>query len=492
MTSVFVVVLFLTFFLSLLINRLFLKDYYIKNKLNTLVGACSNINTISGVYGSGSEELKGECDRLVNNYGMSIIVADSSFTPIYSSENRSDMLISRLVWHFFSPEDMPDRPPGPGRRKTKLLLKTENLTVEQSDDAVFSSEYIELWGNLQNGDLIFMRSPVESIRESVDLSNRFFLYITLLMAAVGAFIIWILSRRITSPLLRLCDVTDRMAQLDFDARYEERAANEVDDLGERINDMSDRLKEAMSDLKTANNELMRDIEKREKMESMRSEFISNVSHELKTPIALIQGYAEGLKDNVNTDPESRDFYCDVIIDESDRMNRLVKNLLTLNQLEFGDEEIKLERFDITAMIKSCILSADILLKQFGVSARLDNEESICVWGDEFRVEEVFSNFFSNAVHYAGGEKHIEVSIERKEAEKKVRVNVFNTGNPIPEEALDHIWDKFYKVDKARSREVGGSGVGLSIVKAIMEALNNSYGVVNYENGVAFYFELDEG
>ena len=490
MTAVFMIVLFSTALLSFFINSIFLQDYYIRNKLGNLVRACNNIDRISTENGSTSEELKEECDRLAGNYNMSIMVADSSFDVMYSSENRSDMLISRLAWHFFSNE-LAKNPGYSGMflKNQRVLRQTDKFTVELTNDAAVGFDYIELWGNLENGDLIFMRTPVESIRESVALSNRFFLYSTILMAGVGAFFVWLTSRRITRPILSLCDVTDRMAKLDFDARYEERALNEVDDLGESINDMSDKLQRALSELKTANNELKRDIEKKEKMENMRSEFVSNVSHELKTPIALIQGYAEGLKDNVNSDPESRDYYCDVIIDESERMNRLVKNLLTLNQLELGEEEMKLERFDITEMIKSCILSSDIILKQFGVSAQLKNEESVFVWGDEFKVEEVFSNFFSNAIHYAAGEKYIEVSVEKRE--EKVRVNVFNSGDPIPEEALDHLWEKFYKVDKARSREVGGSGVGLSIVKAIMEALNNSYGVVNYENGVTFYFELDQ-
>ena len=241
-------------------------------------------------------------------------------------------------------------------------------------------------------------------------------------------------------------------------------------------------------MKTANNELLKDIEKKDKIDEMRKEFLSNVSHELKTPIALIQGYAEGLKEGINSDEESREFYCDVIMDEANKMNIMVKKLLTLNQLEFGNDVVNMERFDIVALIKNYIASSDILLKQKEISVRMEDYESVYAWGDEFKVEEVFMNYFSNAINYAMGDKIIDVKIQR--IEQKIRVSVFNTGNPIPQESIEHLWEKFYKVDQARTREYGGSGIGLSIVKAIMESMNQEYGVTNYENGVEFWFVLD--
>ena len=221
---------------------------------------------------------------------------------------------------------------------------------------------------------------------------------------------------------------------------------------------------------------------------MRKEFLANVSHELKTPIALIQGYAEGLQEGISDDPESRKYYCDVIMDEAAKMNVMVKKLMTLNQLEFGNDVVSMERFDIVDLICNYVQSAQILTKQNEVSVRMDHYEPIFVWADEFKTEEVFMNYFSNAVNHCAGERLIDVKLTLKE--NKVRVSVFNTGAPIPEESAPYIWDKFYKVDKARTREYGGSGVGLSIVKAIMESMNQQYGVINYENGVEFWFELE--
>ena len=252
--------------------------------------------------------------------------------------------------------------------------------------------------------------------------------------------------------------------------------------------MSENLEEKISELKTANNELQKDIEKKIQIDEMRKEFLSNVSHELKTPIALIQGYAEGLYDNINDDSESREFYCEVIMDEADKMNKMVKKLLTLNQIEFGNNQVNFEHFDIVQVVRTVINSATLLAKQKEAQIEIDDYPQIYVWADEYMIEEVVTNYVSNAINHVDGEKKIKVSL--KKTDKVVRVSVFNTGKCIPEEELDKIWIKFYKVDKARTREYGGSGIGLSIVKAIMESMNQKCGVLNHEDGVEFWFELD--
>ena len=280
-----------------------------------------------------------------------------------------------------------------------------------------------------------------------------------------------------------------MENLDFDVRYKENRHDEIGVLGHSMNSLSDKLEQTISELKTANNELELDLQRRSEQEQMRQEFLANVSHELKTPIALIQGYAEGLQDNVNDDPESREFYCEVIVDEADKMNKMVKKLLSLNQLEFGNGQVHLEHFDLQQVVQSVLSSSEILFRQKEVTLSYDGGHPVYVWADEYMTEEVVMNYVSNALNHIDGEKIIEVKIVS--CDGKARVSVFNTGKPIPEEDIDKIWSKFYKVDKARTREYGGNGIGLSIVKAIMEAHNQAYGVKNYDNGVEFWFELDE-
>jgi signal transduction histidine kinase len=281
-----------------------------------------------------------------------------------------------------------------------------------------------------------------------------------------------------------------MKKLNFEAKYVPKSPyrNEIDVLGENMNELSETLESTIKELKNANIALKQDIARKEEIDEMRKEFLSNVSHELKTPIALIQGYAEGLKEGINDDEESRNFYCEVIMDEASKMNMMVKKLMTLNQLESGRDNANMERFDITELIRNYVRSADMLARQKEAIVKFDDYPPIFVWGDEFRIEEVLQNYYSNALNHIDGERIVEIKLTM--LENTVRVSVFNTGQPIPEDSIGHIWEKFYKVDKARTREYGGSGVGLSIVKAIMDGMGQKYGVINYDNGVEFYFELE--
>ena len=224
---------------------------------------------------------------------------------------------------------------------------------------------------------------------------------------------------------------------------------------------------------------------------MRQEFTANVSHELKTPIALIQGYAEGLKEGITDDPESMEFYCDVIMDEANKMNTMVKRLLTLNQIEFGNDEPEMERFDINELIASVADANAIRAGQKNMSIVFDNRnEHNFVWADEYKTEEVLTNYISNALNHCDGKRAIEVRTEKSENGGTITVTVYNSGKNIDDEDLERIWEKFYKTDKARTREYGGNGIGLSIVKAIMDSMGQEYGVRNVSDGVEFWFNLD--
>ena len=285
-------------------------------------------------------------------------------------------------------------------------------------------------------------------------------------------------------------MANRMSHLDFDAKVHVDTGDELEVLGNSMNQMSEKLESTIADLKAANLELQKDIEKKEQIDEMRKEFLSHVSHELKTPIALIQGYAEGLKENINDDEESRDFYCEVIADEAQKMNTMVRKLLTLNQIEFGNQQLNMQRFDICQMIWNKLASTQILFAKKNNTAVFEEKGPVYVWADEFMIEEVFSNYLSNALNHVFQDGVIRVWFERRE--KELRIHVYNDGNPIPEKDLEKLWIKFYKVDKARTREYGGSGIGLSIVAATMNAHGKQFGVSNVDGGVDFYFDLDCG
>lgn len=462
------------------VNNIFLERYYIENKQNALKNAYDVVNSAFSNGNITTEEFDIQLQKIIEKYNISLIVLDTNSRTLITTRNDQEIMSKRLWDNFFDSFE---------KEADKITLEeTKNYTIQRIKDSRTMTEYIEMWGVFDNGNIFLFRSALEGIKESVDISNRFLAYIAIMAIIVSTAVILVVSRKVTEPILELARISERMTRLDFDAKYSGKSKNEIALLGNNINELSHVLEDTISELKTANNELKKDIEKKNEIDEMRKEFLSNVSHELKTPIALVQGYAEGLKEKINDDAESREFYCDVIIDEASKMNHMVKKLLTLNQLEFGNDVVAMERFDIAALVKNYVQSAEILTKQKEIEVRFQDMPSIYVWGDEFKTEEVFTNYFNNAINHAKGERIIDVKIIRKQ--DKVRVSVFNTGEPIPEESLPHIWEKFYKVDKARTREYGGSGVGLSIVKAIMESMNQPYGVINYDNGVEFWFELE--
>lgn len=430
---------------------------------------------------SGTIEQQDEAEELwhmAEKNNMSYLIVDEDKARMFTNVHDMDMLQKQLAGYLLNQV----------QKKSRILDSTEEYQLTRSRSPWNKEEYIEMWGEFADGSIFLIRSPIESIRESASISNRFLIIIGCFMIVICTVLIWYFSKRLTDPILELAALSERMANLDFEAKYTSGGKNEIGNLGDNFNRMSAKLESTISELKSANNCLMKDIEQKEKLEQMRNDFLGNVSHELKTPIALIQGYAEGLKEGVSDDPESREFYCDVIMDEASKMNQMVKNLLALNQLEFGDEDIQFERFDLTAVIRGILQSMEILAQQDDMRVIFRQQEPVYVWADEFKVEQVVRNYVSNAFHHAGLEKVIEVRIKRQD--DRARITVFNTGAPIPEKDVAHIWDKFYKVDKAHTREYGGNGIGLSIVKAIMESFHQKYGVNNYENGVEFWFELD--
>ena len=412
-----------------IINSTFLERYYVREKRIALTGIYEAVNEAAANNSIDSDEFDDELSRTAGIENVSLIVMDAE------------------------------------------------------------SSTVKLFGALDDGSVCLLRTALESIHNSSAIANRFMGYIGILISLAGALFALFLAGKLTEPIRELTEISARMKKLDFSAKYKGKSRTEIAELGENINELSEILERTISELKTANNELREDIERKEKTEEMRREFLSNVTHELKTPLALIRGYAEGLSEGIADDPESTRYYTDVIVDETNKMNEIVTKLLSLNQLEFGNVEFSMLRFDIVGFVRGCLHNAEMLAEKKQIRVSMEERSPLYVWADEFWTEEVFMNYFSNAVNHCEGEKVIDIHFEEKQ--NCVRVIVFNTGSPIPEESVPHLWEKFYKVDKARTREYGGSGVGLSIVKAIMDQMHQDYGVINYDNGVAFWFELEK-
>ncbi len=461
------------------LNAFLLEKYYVYSKQKEMLAGFNLIDAASENEILDTYVFDVPFERICTNGNINILIVDKNRRLVRTSAYNQQAFEAELYEIIRNTSE----------ENITTIENSDNYILAKLSDERMNADYLILAGNLTDGSYIYMRSSIEGIRESVKLSNRFMMFIGLGALCVSLFVIIFVSKTISRPVKRLSGLSEKMTGLDFEAKYEPQKfmVLEIEELGENMNKLSEKLEKTISELKCANNELKQDIRQKEEIDEMRKEFLSNVSHELKTPIALVQGYAEGLKEFVDDD-ESRNYYCEVIIDESDKMNKLVQKLLTLNQLEFGNDIVEMTRFNITELISGVISAANLIASQKDVSISFDESVPCYVWGDEFKVEEVVTNYLSNALNHVAGENKIEISYEKKGS--LLRVSVYNSGLPIPEEDIDKIWIKFYKVDKARTREYGGSGIGLSIVKAIMDSMNQGCGVINHEAGVEFWFELE--
>ena len=462
------------------LNAFLLEKYYVYNKQKEMLAGYNLIDAASESEIIDSHIFDVPFEKICTNGNINILIVD---------ENRRLVRTSAYNQQAFEVE-LYEIIRNTSEENIKTIEHADNYILAKLSDERMGADYLILAGNLSDGSYIYMRSSIEGIRESVKLSNKFMALIGLGALLISLIVIIVVSKSISRPVKKLSRISERMTELDFDAKYESQNFRvlEIEELGENMNNLSEKLEKTISELKCANNELKQDIRRKEEIDEMRKEFLSNVSHELKTPMALIQGYAEGLKEFIDEDPDSRNYYCEVIMDESDKMNKMVQKLLTLNQLEFGNDVIEMTRFNIVELISGVISASNLLAVQKEVTINFDASEPYYVWGDEFKVEEVVTNYLSNALNHIAGENVIDIKCKKREG--LLRTSVFNTGAPIPEEDIEKIWIKFYKVDKARTREYGGSGIGLSIVKAIMDSMNQRCGVINHENGVEFWFELE--
>ena len=513
-------------------NSIFSEKVYMNRKQKSMINSYENVNEIMQKYTDSQIDKDTMCADMENistAKGISVLVVDSSWCTIYVSTQGDDSMMERLRMSIFNGDifknnGSPDKAPEPKEQEDDsdnpadmddkkdhrkrlediidmsgtslvenrtIISSNDNYTLQKVYDERLGDYYLEIWGTLDNGYSIILRTPIQGIKDNVNISTTLIKYVGGAILAVGIIAAFVVSTYITRPIKQLSNIAERMSEMDFDARYEGSDKGEIGLLGKSMNNMSEKLEQNIAELKKANLELKKDIDKKEKLEIMRTDFLSNVSHELKTPIALIQGYAEGLKEGITDDPESMEFYCDVIMDEANKMNTMVKRLLTLNQIEFGNDEPEMERFDINELIASVADANAIRAGQKNMSIVFDNRnEHNFVWADEYKTEEVLTNYISNALNHCDGKRAIEVRTEKSENGGTITVTVYNSGKNIADEDLERIWEKFYKTDKARTREYGGNGIGLSIVKAIMDSMGQEYGVRNVSDGVEFWFNLD--
>lgn len=477
-----IVVLSIILFL-ILVNSFVLEKYYQYTKSNQLKSLYNNINDYYNSDNTATN-FKDELDRVAIKNNFDIIIKDENDKAVYLS-NKDFLSNIRVIIDFWGINK---------QKEYKVLEETDKLEIRNIKDTETSANYILLSGKLDNGYGVYIRIPISSIQESVRISNRFLYLIAGIVIIVGGIAIIYISKTFSSPISELNNIAKKMANLDFSHKYAVTDDDdEINELGESINMMSDKLETTINQLRSTNIELERDIEKKSKIDEMRKSFISDVSHELKTPIALIQGYSEGLLENVNDDPESRKFYAEVILDETNKMDKMVRQLIELTKLEYEKREFNNRTFNIVELEKEIVRTSKVMIDEKQTEVIFETPDKIDVFADDMYLSQIITNYLTNAIKHVkdiDGEKYIKITNVVLQDKQKARVTVFNTGDNISEENLNRIWNRFFKADEARNRDDGGSGIGLSIVRAIMNNYGNDYGVKNKPKGVEFYFEVD--
>lgn len=479
LTLCIVVVVIIAFLI--IINNIILETFFLYNKKQTLKSAYEQINAYyNGKYSQTQIEEALNKIAVTNNFEILIKNGDSTIFSSDKSPLSNFAQMAKFAGKYTN-------------RDQDILEVHDKMIIRTMKDNSSDNSYLFLVAELDNEYELYIRIPIAFIHESVEISNRFLYTMAVFVIIIAAIIVSFVSKKFTKPIVELNDIAKKMSNLDFSTKYiETDTEDEINNLGKSINTMSDKLETTINRLKSSNLELERDIEEKSKIDEMRKSFISDVSHELKTPIALIQGYSEGLLENVNKDEESRKFYAEVILDEAGKMDKLVKQLLELMNLEYGKREFNNKPFNIIELEKEVLRKSTVMIEEKNIQVEFDENEHIEVIADDFYIEQVITNYITNAIKHAqeiNGDKQISIKNEVNTEKGTVRVKVFNSGENIKEEDSGRIWNRFYKGDESRNREDGSTGIGLSIVKAIMNNYQKDYGFQNKVDGVEFYFEL---
>lgn len=365
-----------------------------------------------------------------------------------------------------------------------LLLNEQNLSLlpMRLTEMVYGNvKYYMFIDPIQDseGSTVYVCAiaSLQPVDEAVQMMNEYYGYLVVLAMLLILLVSFYYSKKISRPLLQINNTTEKIANLNFSELVPITSSDEIGDLSKNINRLSKTLHSYIEKLHL-------DIEKEKQLERTRKEFISDVSHELKTPLSIMKSCVSILKDGVAYD--KREYYFEAMEKEVDKMDLMIVDMLELARFESGSYKMEMDIFEIDRVVEQICeqLSHKMKQKQLQVQLQLPSAEVIA---NQHRIEQVITNFITNAIRYTPEREHIYISL-MIECEW-VKVSIENKGAHISEAQLDKIWDRFYRVDTSRKREQGGFGLGLAISKNILELHNVPYGVDNTKNGVLFYFYL---
>ncbi|MCI6691606.1 MAG: HAMP domain-containing histidine kinase [Clostridium sp.] len=476
--------IFMVLIFSMLFQMLFFEDFYLSKKIKHMTREALKFSDMYSYDISDEKRLTTALYRFEqsNNSKIAIFSIDGKLKSLLNYDNNDDFqTLTLFCKELIDDKSLINKVLATGKPQTSVF---ENAFSNTTKIGILTPMSL----NQKNDSIIVTVSSMQPINEATDVIREFYFYLFLGFSLIGIFLSFVYANLISKPLVNINKVAKRMSAMDFTAKCEETTSDdEIGNLAITLNFLSSTLEKALEDLKDKNKKLEEDIEKERKLEEMRKDFVASVSHDLKTPIGIIEGYAEGLKDGIATGADAL-IYLETIIDESHKMNKLVTNMLELSKLESGNLELLIERFNILRLIQKVIKSFKLEFQSKNIKIELKTDLEYCyILGDVFQLEQVITNLLSNALKYTPPNNKVIVEITSNG--ELVTISVENKGAYIPEEEIDNLYNKFYRIDKARNSSNNSNGLGLAIVKRILSLHESSYSLYNTEDGVKFEFTL---
>ena len=438
-----------------LFQIVFLEEFYSDRRIAEIKSAgYSIINELEYVN---SAEIKNELDEFSYNHNLSIEVFDIKGNTVYESTRgaggNSPMMLNN-VRNTALKEVLGNKEFAStlthNRFGNKLMLVGIPMSISNQVQGAF-----------------FMHIPLAPVEDTVSLLKKQLFYITAILLLVASIISFVISKTFTKPILEINRVSEKIASGDFSNKIVSEGKDEIGKLAETINYMGQELS---------------------KIDRLRKEFISNVSHELRTPLSIIRGYAETIRDVNGNKPEKRDKHLEIIIDETERLSKIVDDVLNLSQLQAGYMNLSINPFGSRDLVEQVLKRYEVIIQKARICIEFLCTEDILINADRARIEQVLFNLINNAINHTpeGGKIHLSLS----RSNDSVRIEVEDNGIGISEENIKYIWDRYYVVDKDQERKFIGTGLGLAIVKSILEAHGASYGVESIRGlGTKFWFEI---
>lgn len=443
----------------------FIKPYYRNDRINTIDVISQSMESLLNKSDLSEDDLETSARTIIGNNVCAIIYNENGKRIYYPPDSLGQLC-------------MLDKPITVGEKTFIINAAPEEFIEILKTSSPYSttmfSPYADiemlLYGktiktNLANYYLI-LNTPLEPIESYIDFIMNQYVYYALIVIAIALILALFLSNNISKPIVRMKNEANKLAQGDYSARFETESFSEINDLASTLDDATEKLS---------------------KINDLRKDLIANVSHDIKTPLTMIKAYAEMIKDISGDDPKKREEHLNVIIEESNYLDKLVSDMSELSKLQSGVIEVNRDNFDLKRCTDNVVMLLSKIINEKNINLVLDVDDCV-VYADEIKISQVIYNFLSNALKYSDDDSKI--IIRAKADEDKVRFEVIDNGSGISEEALPHIWDRYYKVDKNFNRSVNSTGLGLAIAKAILEAHGAKYGVDSVLNeGSTFWFEL---